>query len=140
MRIAFFSTMGGLPWGGSEELWCRTANALLDRGHEVAFNSLRWPTVAAPLQRLIDRGAQAQFRSRRRMGRTLRQALQKLRLTRLRYMNWLRNCRPEFMVISYSCHIDDPQIATTCRAMGIPYAIVLQAAGSHMWMDPRTLD
>ena len=57
MRIAFFSTMGGLPWGGSEELWCRTANAFLDRGHEVAFNSLKWPTVAAPLQRLIDRGA-----------------------------------------------------------------------------------
>jgi glycosyltransferase involved in cell wall biosynthesis len=140
MRIAFFSTMGGLPWGGSEELWCRTAGALLDRGHEVAFNSLKWPTVAAPLQRLIDRGAQAQFRSRRRMGRTLRQALQKLRLTRLRYMNWLRSCRPEFVVISYSCHIDDPQIATTCRALGIPYAIVLQAAGSHMWMDPRSLD
>ena len=55
-------------------------------------------------------------------------------------MNWLRSCRPEFVVISYSCHIDDPQIATTCRALSIPYAIVLQAAGSHMWMDPRTLD
>ena len=114
--------------------------ALLDRGHEVAFNSLRWPTIAAPLQSLIDRGAKGQFRSRRRMGRSLRQALEKLRLTRLKYMSWLHKCRPEFVVISLSCHVDDPQIATTCRALSIPYSIVLQAAGPHMWMDPRNLD
>jgi glycosyltransferase involved in cell wall biosynthesis len=140
MRIAFFSTMGGLPWGGSEELWSRGAAELLQRGHEVAFNCLKWPTVAAPLQRLIDGGAQAHFRSRRRMGRTLRQALQKLRLTRLQHMPWLRACRPDFVVISFSCHIDMPEIATTCRAMGIPYAIILQAAGPHNWMETRLID
>ena len=140
MRIAFFSTMGGLPWGGSEELWSRAALELLERGHDVAFNCLKWPTVAAPLQRLIDGGAQAHFRSRRRMGRTLRQALQKLRLTRLLHMSWLRSCRPDFVVISFSCHTDDPQIAITCRTMGIPYAIVVQAAGPHSWMETRRLD
>ena len=118
MRIAFFSTMGGLPWGGSEELWSRAAAVLLERGHEVAFNCLTWPAVAAPLQRLIDRGANAHFRSRRRLGRTLRQTLQKLRLTRLKYVPWLRKCRPDFVVISFSCHTDDPQIANTCRALG----------------------
>ncbi len=140
MRIAFFSTMGGLPWGGSEELWSRAALVLLDRGHEVAFNCLKWPTIAAPLQRLIDSGVQGHFRSRRRLGRTLREALRKLRLTRLQYMSWLRACRPDFVVISFSCHTDDPQIATTCRTLGIPYAIVLQAAGPHSWMDTRRLD
>ncbi len=140
MRIAFFSTMGGLPWGGSEELWSRAAGVLRERDHDVAFNCLTWPAVAAPLQRLIDRGAQAQFRSRRRLGRTLRQTLQKLRLTRLKYMPWLQKCRPDFVVISFSCHTDDPQIANTCRALGLPYAIVLQAAGPHNWIDPRALD
>lgn len=55
-------------------------------------------------------------------------------------MSWLRTCKPDFVVISFSCHTDDPQIATTCRAMGIPYAIVLQAAGPHNWMDTRRLD
>ena len=140
MRIAFFSTMGGLPWGGSEELWSRAALELLERGHEVAFNCLKWPTVAAPLQRLIDNGAQAHFRSRRRMGRTLRQVLQKLRLTRVQHQAWLRRCRPEFVVISVSFHTDEPQIATACRELGIPYAIVLQAASPQNWMDTRLLD
>jgi glycosyltransferase involved in cell wall biosynthesis len=140
MRIAFFSTMGGLPWGGSEELWSRAAAELQRQGHEIAFNCLTWPAIAAPLQRLVDGGAEAHFRSRRRMGRTLRQTLEKLRVTRLKYLPWLRKCRPDFVVISFSCHTDDPQIAMTCRAVGIPYAILLQAAGPHNWMDTRHLD
>src|SRR6476659_5043307 len=140
MRIAFFSTMGGLPWGGSEELWSRAANVLLDRGHEVAFNCQVWPTVAPPLQQLIDRGTQGHFRSRRRMGRSLRQTLEKLRLTSRKYMPWLRKCRPDFVVISFSCHTDDPQIALTRGALNIPYAIVLQAAGPHNWIDPRYIE
>jgi glycosyltransferase involved in cell wall biosynthesis len=140
MRIAFFSTMMGLPWGGSEELWCGAARVLLERGHQVAFNCMKWPTTAAKLQQLVDKGAEPHFRSRRRMGRTLRQTLEKLRLTRRKYMPWLRKCQPDFVLISFSCHTDEPQIAVTCRAMGIPYAIVLQAAGPHNWMDTRHLE
>jgi hypothetical protein len=29
MRIGIYSTMAGMPWGGSEELWSRAATALL---------------------------------------------------------------------------------------------------------------
>jgi glycosyltransferase involved in cell wall biosynthesis len=140
MRIAFFSTMGGLPWGGSEELWCRAANALLDRGHQVAFNCQKWPRIADPLKRLIDRGAEPRFRSRRRLGRSLRQTLEKIGLMRLKYLPWLQKCRPDFVVISFSCHTDDVQIANSCRALGIPYVIVLQAAGPHMWIDTRSIE
>src|SRR5262249_31168896 len=46
----------------------------------------------------------------------------------------------DFVVVSFSCHTDEPQIATTCRLLNIPYAIVLQAAGPHNWMDLRRLD
>ena len=140
MRIAFFSTMGGLPWGGSEELWYRAAMSLLEQGHQVAFNSLTWPKTAAPLERLIAAGATPTFRSRRRIGRSLRQALQKLRLTSYKYRPWLRQSRPDFVVISFSCHTDDPQIANSCHALDIPYAIVLQAAGPHNWIDPRAVE
>src|SRR5687767_9541724 len=108
MRIGFFSTMGGQPWGGSEELWCRTAEVLLSRGHDVSFNSQSWPEVAEPLNDLIGSGAKATFRKRRIMGRTMRSALQRLRLTRRRYTSWLRSCRPNFVAISFACHTDDP--------------------------------
>ncbi len=132
--------MAALPWGGSEELWCRAAIALRERGHEVAFNCVAWPNTAEPLQRLVAHGADGHFRSRRRLGRSIREALKRLRLSQFKYLPWLKNCRPDFVVISFSCHTDDPQIAITCHALGVPYAIVLQAAGPHNWMDPRVLD
>lgn len=132
--------MGSLPWGGSEELWCRAAGALLDRGHEVCFNTFKWPTVAAPLRDLVSRGARPCYRTRFRVGRTMQRTLQKLRLTRVRYMTWLKSSRPDFVVISFACHTDDPQIANTCRLLGIPYAVLLQAAGVHNWIDNRSLE
>lgn len=140
MKIAFFSTMAGQPWGGSEELWSRAAHVLLSQGHEVCFNTLAWPAIPAPLQRLKHRGARACFRGRWRMGRGLRTTLRKLRLTRRRYRAWLMRQRPDFVLVSFACHTDDPQIAITCRDAGIPYAILLQAAGSHSWIDPRGID
>jgi glycosyltransferase involved in cell wall biosynthesis len=139
MRIAFFSTMAGLPWGGSEELWSRAAAVLLEHGHEVAFNCVGWSTLPDSLKRLIDAGAVPRFRSRKRMGRSLRQTLEALRLLRLKYATWLQKTKPDFVLISFSCHTDDPQIAVTCRTLGIRYAIVLQAAGPHNWIDSRSL-
>jgi glycosyltransferase involved in cell wall biosynthesis len=137
MRIAFFSTMGGLPWGGSEELWCRAADELLDRGHEVLFNTRRWPMIAAPLQRLIDKGAKPSFRSRLRLGRSLRRLLERSRLVDLKFLPWLKKSKPEFVVISVSCHTEEPQIASACRRLGIPYAVLLQAAGYNTWVRPQ---
>jgi glycosyltransferase involved in cell wall biosynthesis len=139
MRIGFFSTMGGLPWGGSEELWSRAAAVLISQGHEVAFNCRRWPTAPAPLKRLIDTGARAHFRSRQRLGRSIRQPLERMRLLGMAYVGWLRKAKPDFVVISFACPTDDPQIADACRLLGIPYAIVLQAAGANHWIPPRSV-
>jgi glycosyltransferase involved in cell wall biosynthesis len=140
MRVAFFSTMQGLPWGGSEELWSRAAAVLRERGHQIAFNCRKWPTVAPPLAQLIADGGAPCFRSRRRIGRSLRRVLERLRILRFKYMRWLQAAQPDLVVISFACHTDDPQIANTCRMMGIPYVVVLQAAGPNNWIDPRSLE
>lgn len=140
MKFAFFSTMAGQPWGGSEELWSRTAKELLARRHAVGFSVLQWQDRPRQIAELIEAGAQPHFRRRWRMGRSLRSTLQKLRLSRKRYSSWLQKTRPDFVVISFACHTDDPQIAVSCASLNIPYAIVLQAAGCHSWIDPRSLN
>jgi len=137
MRIGFFSTMGGLPWGGSEELWRRAADALLDRGHEIVTNTRQWPKVAEPLQSLIDKGAKPSFRSRMRLGRSMRRMLERSKLIDLKFVPWLQKAKPDFVVISFACHTDEPQIANMCHKLGIPYAIVLQAAGYGNWIRPQ---
>jgi len=139
MRIAFYSTMGGLPWGGSEELWHGAASELLDRGHEVLFNCRQWPTIAAPLQQLIDKGAQPTFRPRWRLGRSLRRLLERSHLIQIKFLPWLQKTKPEFVVISVACHTEDPQLAGACQKLGIPYAILLQAAGYQNWVRPRDI-
>lgn len=114
--------------------------ALIEQGHDVAFNCLKWPEIAMPLRRLIDAGARPYFRSRLRMGRSLRRAFEEMRLLRLRFVRWIHNVKPDLVVISFALHTDDPQIANTCRALGVPYAILLQAAGPSNWIPPRSLD
>ena len=139
MRIAFFSTIGRHQWGGSEELWSRAARSLLERGHDVAFNTSKWGSMAAPLRKLIDAGARPCFRGRIRLGRTLREGLEKIQLVGLRFAGWLRNTKPDLVVISLSSHMDDPLIASTCQRLGIPYALLLQAAGPNHWLGSRAV-
>jgi L-malate glycosyltransferase len=57
MRIGIVSTLEHSPWGGSEVLWARMAEAALDRGHEVALLRKHWPEQPPAIRALQDRGA-----------------------------------------------------------------------------------
>jgi len=139
MRIAFFSTLLHHSWGGSEELWSRTAAALLNRGHYVAFSTSCYGRTAVQLQRLVAAGAQPCFRRKFRMGRSLRRALERMRLAQVRFGAWLLKTKPDLVVISLSWHLDDPLIADTCQKLGVPYVLVLQAASAAHWVNPKNL-
>jgi glycosyltransferase involved in cell wall biosynthesis len=139
MRIAFFSTMFGMPWGGSEELWSRAAHVLMARGHEVCANVAGVNGPAEQLQRLAEAGARIRRRPRPLVGRTLRRAWQKLGVGRCRELRWLRRARPDLVLISAGYHTDDPIVSAACRALKVPYGIVVQAAGPDHQIDPRNL-
>jgi glycosyltransferase involved in cell wall biosynthesis len=42
MKVVFFSTMNGSPWGGSEELWYKTAKLALKQKHKVSIIYKYW--------------------------------------------------------------------------------------------------
>jgi hypothetical protein len=140
MRIAFYSTMGGLPWGGSEELWHQTALVLLQRGHQVVSSTRKWKNTAAPMAHFAADGGQPHYRGRSMFGRTVRRKLEKFNLTRQHEAGWLKRTRPDLVLISLSCHTDDPQVAVTCRQLGIPYAILLHIASPYAWVANRWFD
>jgi glycosyltransferase involved in cell wall biosynthesis len=54
--LLFLSTMNGLPWGGSEELWSRAAALLAREGHAVTCALFAWPEKRARLQALRSAG------------------------------------------------------------------------------------
>jgi glycosyltransferase involved in cell wall biosynthesis len=55
--IFFISLMNGAAWGGSEELWYRTAFYALEKGHKVGCAVYAWTAKENKLRQLEDAGA-----------------------------------------------------------------------------------
>lgn len=134
--------MSGIAWGGSEELWCRAAHRLQNNGHHICVNFKWWPRIAQPLAELERRGADIRLRN------PPPTAWQR-RLAFLRHSNpsrnggagaWLKEERPDLVVITVGYHADRLEIADVCRQHGIPYAINVQSASSSIFVHANSLD
>jgi glycosyltransferase involved in cell wall biosynthesis len=64
MRILFISTMAGASWGGSEELWVKSASYALEKGNEVIVSVFDWNGLHPKLSDLRDKGAKIVLRRR----------------------------------------------------------------------------
>jgi glycosyltransferase involved in cell wall biosynthesis len=137
MRIGIFSTMAGMLWGGSEELWSRAATVLLARGHDVCINYRRREKTPPKLARLEHAGAQVHYRTGFHWGRSLRRAMQRLNLGDHSLRRWLKASAPDCVLVSIGYHTDDVAVADACRALDIPYALLLQAASPYQWIDAK---
>ncbi|HMP79228.1 MAG TPA: glycosyltransferase family 4 protein, partial [Pirellulaceae bacterium] len=134
MKFGFYSCMSGIAWGGSEELWWRTARCLQGRGHQVAVSYKWWSEPARQLKELMDNGGQVFWRETpplsfwpRQWGR-VRSWFGNGAYTR----NWLQAAQPDAVLITLGYHPDRIYVADECRRMGIPYAINVQSA-SHFF-------
>jgi glycosyltransferase involved in cell wall biosynthesis len=139
MRIGFYSTMTGLPWGGSEELWSRAATALLRQGHQVCVNYRRRKQRVERLEELKSQGAEIYFRRGLRVGRNVRKALQAIYVGRHPGLRWIKTARPDFVLLSLGFHTDETSITQTLREQGIPYAILVQAASPYHWIEKKCI-
>lgn len=61
-EVLFVSTMGAYPWGGSEELWSRTALDLVVQGFAVTASVLKWSPLHHRVQNLMHCGVEVQLR------------------------------------------------------------------------------
>lgn len=61
-RIAFVSIIFADPWGGSEELWSRTATKLVAEGYAISASVREWPAIHPRVRQLIDDGVEVWFR------------------------------------------------------------------------------
>lgn len=132
-----------MPWGGSEELWWRTARKLQIDGCEVVVNYKWWPETARQLVQLEDSGGSVYLRNKP-------QSFWERRLTQARSMlgqpqngkprNWLEEFRPEAVLVTLGFHPDRIDVATDCLELGIPYAINVQCASNTFFIHSDCLD
>lgn len=126
--------MSGVPWGGSEELWWRTARRLQAAGHQVCVNFKWWPEPASQLQALAGSGAEIWYREApRSYWQRQRDRLRNWWHAKPhRDLGWLESARPDAVLITLGYHPDRIPIADELYQRRIPYAINVQAA-SHFF-------
>ncbi len=73
-RLAFLTTMAGVPWGGSESLWQGTASTALKARHEVLVVVFDWSATRREIAALENLGATVVVRPRAE-GNTVAQRL-----------------------------------------------------------------
>ncbi len=127
-RIAFVSTMDAFPWGGSEELWSRTALHMAQNGYTVGANVWKWQPVARPVAKLQEAGGQIAFRRTIRRLRPLIGDFETKRTVR-----WLDRFKPDFCVLSLGWHTEGVEWMRACRERRIPYLLLVQSAGEYAW-------
>ncbi len=135
--------MSGVPWGGSEELWWRTARRLQSAGHQICVNFKWWPEPAKQLQKLADDGAEIFYRDRppiKDWWTWLRTLSQNLSPNKDLQNKWTEVARPDVVLVTLGYHPDRVLIADECHRQGIPYAINVQSASSFFFLHGDTLD
>ncbi len=140
MKFGFYSCMSGVPWGGSEELWYRTARKMQEAGHEIFVNFKWWPCMAQKLANLQNDGAKLWLRERHLSF----WESQKKRLTALRHgpsaESWIETMKPTAVLVTLGYHPDRILIADECIKRKIPYAINVQSASSFFFIHSDTLE
>ncbi len=130
MKIGFISTMEGCPWGGSEFLWSQTADRMARSGFEVGVCVRHWPETPKHVQHLAHSGCRLFIRQPWPL---FWRAVAKLGVGQNRDWAWLRQFRPDLVVISLGIHLGGSEAAAACREVGIPYVLVIQSADENRW-------
>jgi glycosyltransferase involved in cell wall biosynthesis len=135
VRIAFFSTLEHVPWGGSEPLWHSSAVLALEQGHQVLIIVYGWEKEHAKITQLRSLGAVVRFRQRKKSGANI---LEKVYLyLKKNIRNWeptltvLARFHPEFICISQGGSFDiayesNNDLRHMIQNLGCPYIVICQ--------------
>ncbi|MFO1497502.1 MAG: glycosyltransferase family 4 protein [Verrucomicrobiota bacterium] len=129
--------MNGVAWGGSEELWSRTALHLRELGHDVQASLFAWPSRPDPVLRLERAGVRTSFRplNRNALDRLLSRLFRRWYPGSLdfREVRWLSRAAPDLVIVSQGGPWDGVPWMSTCGRLGIRYCGVVQANSEIWW-------
>lgn len=132
--FVFISTMTGDPWGGSEELWVRTARRLAERGHHVVASVHGWPHLDSRISDLSNIGINVRpryidhsytARLRRRISGKSQFAID-IDAT-------VGRISPDLVLISEGGAYPPIEWLELCVARGWPFATIMHANADHFW-------
>lgn len=143
-RILFVSTMEGGSWGGSEELWSRTALRLRGEGHPISASVPGWSPVPPQVAALRDAGVRCRFRPRKRplVSKVLAKLAGRSPSARLEPADlaWLRAEKPDLVVISQGFPWDGLAWIQACQDLGLTFCPIIHANSEIWWPVDAWMD
>ncbi|MEE2640595.1 MAG: glycosyltransferase family 4 protein [Planctomycetota bacterium] len=143
MKFGFYSCMSGMPWGGSEELWWRSARLLQTQGHEIAVNYKWWEKQAEQLSEIEEQGASLWLREKPAKSFWYTKFLdlfRKIQPANGSDESWLERENPDAVLFSLGYHPDRIRLAPACQKLGIPYTINVQCASSSVFIHESLME
>ena len=138
MRFQFISTMYGVPWGASEELWSQAALELQRDGHDVRASVVCRPRQSERLAALAQQGVRVDAHpSFSYLEGRIRYYWHRVSLGTRRSHLQLKRFHPDFVVISQGDNSGGFEWAKVCRDAGIPYAILVHVNSEFLWFRER---
>jgi glycosyltransferase involved in cell wall biosynthesis len=124
--------MSGLPWGGSEQLWCKTANLASDQSHIIFVSVYNWGLdTNESITALKQKGAFIQLRERYKPNENSAVKIFKSLKRKLRFSNpWkaLFQFRPDHILINQGGSFDalqhHPDLIRLLQKRNINYSIL----------------
>lgn len=137
MKTAYISTMTGLPWGGSEELWSRSAMRMCGLGHAVACSVSKWKRQHPVIDNLVACGARINLREQQKP--FLRRLSNRFLSRDFPHnvdrgtLRWLKSFKPDLVVISQGGPWEGLPWMNACREAGYRYAVIVHAHDDSWW-------
>lgn len=132
-KILFVSANDWMPWGGSEELWTKTALLISQKGYKVMVSVKGWDQTPVGIQNLELAGIDVRKRYRYRYSLGERFAA-KLGIAALKSPYDVLIEKPDLVVINQGDIADGCDWGRRCRFLNISYVII-----SHLVHDKRLL-
>lgn len=152
MTVAFVSIIFASPWGGSEELWSRTALELAAQGFSVCASVRDWSPLHPRVQMLMDGGVGVWFRpAPAPLSKLVLRAVSdpEQALTHLWYRTAERHKsvvaieaerlfarkRPRLVVISQGDAFAPIDLLELCVRKKLPFVTIQHANTEHWWLE-----
>lgn len=134
MRILFTTSNDMVPWGGSEELWYKTAMHAANEGNEVAI-SVAWNPLPAKLDVLRAKNHYSFIDKKIVSGKFNKFLPGRFRVFKELYKKDIIKWKPDIAVVSQGNNADGIELMNFFFTHDIPYISISQAVYEGIWPD-----
>lgn len=142
-RIAFLTTSTfSFGWGGSEQLWSRTAQRMAELGYKVGVYAHYHTDLPRQLTNLRQtRGCEVYTHKITLYRRFAKRILSEPQQAYLGFdvYGWLKRFQPHLAVISQSGNLDGRDWMQACYNLNIPYVTIAQLVDELLWPHPNQI-